>query len=399
MALLITVPRLGWNMEEGVFVEWLKQDGDSVKAGEPLFRLEGDKAVQDIESNDSGILHIDPTGPRPGDRVVVGAILGYVAATGEMVSFAAPGRATTPASIRQEDPTVAAVTTEPAPGRSGNERPAISPRARRVAAELGVNWAQLHGSGRTGRIRERDVRAAAAQRQPDTVAAEQVQSITPTRRLIAERMVASLRTTAPVTLTTTADVTNLVNLRAQFLAAPSAGQPIPGYTDCIIKLTAVALQAHPLLGARWEEDRIVLSREIHIGLAVDTESGLRVPVIRDVPALGLRQLAARTRELTERARAGKLTATEMQGGTFTVSNLGPFGIDAFTPIINHPECAILGVGRIVRQPAVVENQIVPRDILTLSLTFDHRIVDGAPPARFLDTLRKCLENPVPWLLP
>jgi pyruvate dehydrogenase E2 component (dihydrolipoamide acetyltransferase) len=268
-----------------------------------------------------------------------------------------------------------------------------------VAAELGVNWVQLHGSGRTGRIRERDVRAAAALRPPDTTAAEQLQPLTPTRRLIAERMVASLRTTAPVTLTTTADVTNLVNLRAQFLTAPAAGTPVPGYTDCILKLTAVALQNHPLLGARWEEDRIVLPREINIGLAVDTESGLRVPVVRGVHALGLRQLAARTRELTERARAGKLTAADMQGGTFTVSNLGPFGIDAFTPIINHPECAILGVGRIVRQPAVVEDRIVPRDVLTLSLTFDHRIVDGAPAARFLDTVRKCLENPVPWLVP
>jgi pyruvate dehydrogenase E2 component (dihydrolipoamide acetyltransferase) len=399
MALPITVPRLGWNMEEGVFVEWLKHDGDAVKAGEPLFRLEGDKAVQDVESNDSGVLRIDPDGPRPGDPVAVGTLLGYLAATGETVSFGSAGRAAAKATTgaRQEEPAVAAVVTG-SPPRSDKDQPAISPRARRVAAELGVNWAQLQGSGRTGRIRERDVRAA-ARRQPDTAAAEQVQPITPTRRLIAERMVASLRTAAPVTLTTTADVTNLVNLRAQFLAAPAAGSPVPGYSDCILKLTAAALRSHPLLAARWEEDRIVLARGVHIGLAVDTESGLRVPVVRDVDALGLRQLAARTRELTERARAGKLTAAEMQGGTFTVSNLGPFGIDAFTPIINQPECAILGVGRIVRQPAVVEDRVVPRDVLTLSLTFDHRIVDGAPAARFLDTLRKSLENPVPWLLP
>jgi pyruvate dehydrogenase E2 component (dihydrolipoamide acetyltransferase) len=401
MALPITVPRLGWNMEEGVFVEWLKHDGDTVRAGEPLFRLEGDKAVQDIESTDSGILRIAPDAPQPGASVKVGDLLGYLAALGETISFGSPARSTIAATaeVRPPSPAVAAVVAESSLPQVGNDRPAISPRARRVAAELGVNWTQLRGSGRTGRIRERDVRAAAAQRHPDRpAAADQVQPITPTRRLIAERMVSSLRTTAPVTLTTTADATNLVNLRAQFQAMPGDSL-VPSYTDCIVKLTACALQAHPLLNARWEEDHIVLVRDIHIGIAVDTESGLRVPVVRDVPALALRQLAARTRDLTERARGGKLTPGEMQGGTFTVSNLGPFGIDAFTPIINHPECAILGVGRIQRLPAVVDNQIVPRDVLTLSLTFDHRIVDGAPAARFLDSVRQCLENPVPWLLP
>jgi pyruvate dehydrogenase E2 component (dihydrolipoamide acetyltransferase) len=393
MALPITVPRLGWNMEEGVFVEWLKQEGDPVKAGEPLFRLEGDKAVQDVEATDSGVLRIDPAGPQPGGRVLVGALLGYLVASGEPAPFASPGRSTAAeiAGPRQQSAAAPAVAVETSRRKSKNDRPAISPRARRVATELGVNWTQLRGSGRSGRIRERDVQAAAG--------TDPVLPVSPARRVIAGRLVASLRTTAPVTLTTTADATNLVNLRAQFQAAPSPDTPTPGYTDCIIKLTACALQAHPLLNARWEEDRIVLVRGIHIGIAVDTESGLRVPVIRDVPSLGLRQLAARSRELTERARAGKLAPADMQGGTFTVSNLGPFGIDAFTPIINHPECAILGVGRIQRQPAVVDNQIVPRNILTLSLTFDHRIVDGAPAARFLDAVRKCLENPVPWLLP
>jgi pyruvate dehydrogenase E2 component (dihydrolipoamide acetyltransferase) len=173
--------------------------------------------------------------------------------------------------------------------------------------------------------------------------------------------------------------------------------PAPSYTDLVIKLTSVALQEHPALNARWEDEGIVLCRRIHIGFAVDTETGLVAPVIRDVPALSLQQLAARSRELIERARSRKLTAEEMQGGTFTVTNLGPFGIDAFTPIINHPECAILGVGRIRRQPAVVGEQIVPRDMVTLSLTFDHRIVDGAPAARFLDTLRRCIEDPEPRL--
>ncbi|MBI1918397.1 MAG: 2-oxo acid dehydrogenase subunit E2 [Planctomycetes bacterium] len=218
------------------------------------------------------------------------------------------------------------------------------------------------------------------------------------RRIIAERMLASLRATAPVALTTTADATNLANLRAQFKAAARSSEVVPGYTDFLVKLCAVALRDHPMLMARWDGDHLIVPEGIHIGIAVDTEAGLLVPVLRDVPSLGLRQLAARTRELTERARAGQLTAEEMSGGVFTISNLGSFGIDTFTPIINYPECAILGVGRLRRQPEVVEERVVARDVVSLSLTFDHRTVDGAPAARFLDALRKCIENPAPWLV-
>jgi pyruvate dehydrogenase E2 component (dihydrolipoamide acetyltransferase) len=268
--------------------------------------------------------------------------------------------------------------------------PAISPRARRIAHDLGIDWTRLKGTGRTGRIRERDVRAALNKESTGT---DRPQPLTPARRAIAAKMLSSLRATAPVTLTTMADATNLVTLRQRF----KAESPAPSYTDLIVKLTAAALQEHPALNARWEDEGIVLCRGIHICFAVDTEAGLVAPVLRDVPALGVQQLAARSRGLVERARSRKLSAEEMQGGTFTVSNLGSFGIDAFTPIINHPECAILGVGRIRRQPAVIEEQIVPRDMVTLSLTFDHRIVDGAPAARFLDTLRRFIEDPAPRL--
>jgi pyruvate dehydrogenase E2 component (dihydrolipoamide acetyltransferase) len=209
------------------------------------------------------------------------------------------------------------------------------------------------------------------------------------RRTIAARMVESQRATAPVTLTTLADATNLVTLREQF---KSSGV-VPSYTDHIVKLCAVALQQHPLLAGQWTEEGIRLPDAIHIGIAVDTDDGLRVPVIRDVITLEIRELAKRSRDLIERARSGKLAAAEMQGGCFTVSNLGVYGIDAFTPIINYPECAVLGVGRIVRRPAVIGDAIVPRDQVTLSLTFDHRIVDGAPAARFLQTLSQLIENP------
>ncbi len=170
---------------------------------------------------------------------------------------------------------------------------------------------------------------------------------------------------------------------------------MPSYTDILVLLCACALAQHPVLNSRWENDRIVLADGIHIGIAVDTDAGLLVPVVRDVPRLSLAQLAAQTRDLIERARQRQLAVAELQGGTFTVTSLGAFGIDAFTPILNPPECAALGVGRIQRCPVVDGEQIVIRDRLTLSLTFDHRITDGAPAARFLQTLRGLIENPPP----
>jgi pyruvate dehydrogenase E2 component (dihydrolipoamide acetyltransferase) len=207
-------------------------------------------------------------------------------------------------------------------------------------------------------------------------------------------MVRSKTVTAPVTLMTRADATALVKLRAGFKAASlGANDVAPTYADLIMKVVADALREHPALNARWETDRIIQPDTVNIGLAVDTNDGLLVPVVRDVPALTLRQLAERSADLVARARQGQLSAEELSGGTFTITNLGAMGVDAFTPIINHPECAVLGIGRIVRGPVVVGEAVVIRDGLWLSLTFDHRIVDGAPAARFLDTLRRAVENP------
>jgi len=255
-----------------------------------------------------------------------------------------------------------------------------------MAAELGIDVHAVVGTGRGGRVRERDVR------QPG----DRVLPTTPLRRTIAARLLESLRETVPVTLTTTVDATNLVDVREGYKTVASSG-PVPSYTDLLVKLSAIALQKHPLLAGRWTEQGIRLPQAIHIGIAVDTERGLYVPVIRDVPALGVRELAARARELIDRARQGQLAAAELQGGCFTVSNLGSHGVDAFTPVINYPECAVLGVGRIARRPTVVGDAIVLRDQMTLSLTFDHRIVDGAPAARFLQTLSQAIEDPAPSL--
>jgi len=376
MAIPITVPRLGWNMEQGVFVGWLKADGAAVRAGEILFTLESEKATEDIECFDDGILHIPADGPRKGDVVAVGTVIGFVLQAGEPIPMARK-----PSASPQQGAPTAVKTTSPATDAPPPDRPASSPRARRAAASLGIDWQNAQGTGRSGRIRERDVLAMAM---PTTL----------TRRVIAERMLTSHRSTAPVTLMRTIDATNLVILRERWKAASkSSGDLVPSYLDFLVQWTAVALEKHPVLNSRWERDRIVASQAIHIGIAVDTDAGLLVPVLRDVPRLSLKELSRRSRDLIDRARQRALSTSELQGGTFTVTSLGAFGIDAFTPIINYPECAILGVGRIRRCPVVFDDQIVIRDQMTLSLTFDHCLTDGAPAARFLQTLSALIEIP------
>jgi len=388
MSIPITIPRLGWNMEEGIFVEWLKADGDAVKSGDVIFRLEGEKATEDIESLDAGTLHIPTTGPKTGDKLAVGAVIGHLLQPGESPPSSERARSVSAPSGHIEPPQQPEQVVN-VPRTPQVRSPAITPRARRLAARLEVDVAPLRGSGRNGRIRERDVRAVAPAQSSGVVPP------TATRKAIAARMLESRSTTAPVTLMSLVDATNLVNLRSQFKAANS--EPVPSYTDILVKLAAVALQKHPLLAARWTEAGIVPAARLDIGIAVDTDSGLLVPVIPDVPGLGLRQVARRTRELVERARRGEISSREMQGGCFTITNLGAFGIDAFTPIINPPECAILGVGRIERRPVMDGDRVVGREQVTLSLTFDHRIVDGAPAARFLQTLAACVANPAPWV--
>lgn len=384
----ITVPRLGWSMEQGVFLGWLKRDGDAVRAGDALYTLEGDKSAQDIEAVESGILRIDSSGPKEGDTVAVGAVLGHLVASGHegpAVSAQTPAVPTTPAQAPIVHATATAVPAAEVARPAGSIP--ITPRARRTAKRMGVNPHEAVGTGRGGRIRERDVLGLGAK--------SEATPLSPRRQAIAEHMRHSRSHTSPVTLTTTVDATNLVNLREQF---KTSGGGVPTVTDLFVKLAARALQQHPQLNARWEDDRVVTPADVHIGIAVDTADGLLVPVIRDVGKKSLQQIAMETRASVDKARARRLSGEDMHGGTFTITNLGSLGIDAFTPIINWPQAAILGLGRIHPQPAVVDNQIVVRAQMTLSLTFDHGLVDGAPAARFLQTLSKGVENPAPWLI-
>lgn len=383
MAFPVILPKQGWSMDEAQFVAWLKKPGETVQAGEPLFSVETDKAVQEIEALDSGILHLLPQGPQEGDTIKIGDRIADLLAPGE--SAPADGGTRSVASVPS-----AAPTPEPRPRQSvalQTESAAatttpVSPRAARRAVETGVDLRNVKGTGKGGRIREADVLATPAT--PATPDAPAVPAaLRGLRRTIAERMLRSKTETAPVTLTTRADATALVQLRGRLKAA--GAEPAPGYNDMLMKLVAGALREHPALNGQAEA--------IHIGLAVDAEEGLLAPVVRDVPGLTLRQVAERSADLVARARARKLTAEELSGGTFTITNLGAMGVDAFTPIINLPECAVLGVGRIVREPVVVGDAVVAQDRVWLSLTFDHRLVDGAPAARFLETLRKAVERP------
>jgi pyruvate dehydrogenase E2 component (dihydrolipoamide acetyltransferase) len=386
MPIEITVPRLGWSMEEGTFGGWLKQNGDYVSAGEPLFAVESDKVTMDVESLDNGILYLPPGAPEPGVIIVVGQRLGFLLAPGEpapeTIGTEQPGAGSLPGlALSTQSPSVLADT----PIR--NRRTPVTPRARRVAAELGVDTTLLRGSGRGGRIREVDVRAASSRLAPAAGAVP----ITALRRTIARRVMESLQNTAPVTLTTRADATALVALRNQWKLAPAAG-PVPSYTDILAKLVAIVFESHSALFGRWESDRIVLSGKAHIGIAVDTPEGLQVPVLRDVAASSLADLARRSRQLIEAARARRLRVEDLAGGTFSITNLGRFGIDAFTPIINFPEAAVLGVGAIRREPVVLESgELAARNQMMLSLTFDHRVADGAEAARFLQALVQLIE--------
>jgi pyruvate dehydrogenase E2 component (dihydrolipoamide acetyltransferase) len=405
----IRVPRLGWSMDVGVFLGWRKRDGDSVQPGDVLYELEGDKAAQEIEATDAGILRIPPHAPASGAQLPVGTLLGYITEHGEAAPWeseigSSESRDHSTARGKLDSGRTRSTDSSRHPGHApaqplsaAGPRKLASPRARRVARELNVDWRTLQGTGHNGRVRESDVRRmaasgtadAGAQTPPGTVPIERSKW----RRVIAQRMLNSSRTTAPVTLTTRVDAARLVSVREQFKAA--GGAIVPTYDDVIVKLLGNVLRHHLHLAARWEGDQIVIpsADQINIGLAVDTDDGLLVPVIAGVPQKSLLDVADDSARLVKRARGGRVTLAELSGSVFTVTNLGRYGIDAFTPIINLPESAILGIGAIRREAVVRDDdQIVAGSRLTLSLTFDHRVADGAPAARLLADLVSAIER-------
>lgn len=399
MAIEITIPRLGWSMDEGIFVQWLKNDGDMITAGDMLFVIEGDKATQEIESFDSGVLCIPDSAAVEGDVVQVGQVMGFLLAEGETPPVDQPN--TIVASDALPAPTTAKSAKTLGHDPSSNPivistRRVATPRARHTARNLGIDLTGIIGSGRAGRIRERDV-IAQAKRLPQQSPAEamstirgRLQTLTGHRKVIAQRMRASALQTVPVTLHTKVEAAALVEFRKSLQGANAA----PSYNDILVKLTAALLPECPELNACWTTQGVYLYDEIHLAIAIDTPTGLVAPVIRNVPELTLEEVSQRSHEFIEAAGTGTLTFEQQIGGTFTVTNLGMYGIDHFTPVINSSQSAILGIGRIQDEPVVLDNTLVAGKVLSLSLTFDHQVLDGATAARWLEKLSTAVGTPL-----
>jgi pyruvate dehydrogenase E2 component (dihydrolipoamide acetyltransferase) len=350
----VRLPQFGMGMQDATVNHWYKQEGDRVTEGELLAEIEAAKTTEDLPSPCDGVL--EQILVQEGETAIVNELLALIQAVGE--SEAEPQRA-------------------------------VTPRARRMAQELGVDLAAVVGTGPGGRVTDEDVTRAAAVDGGAARREDQIESvpISGIRATIAARMQASLQSSAQLTLVTEADITDLVAYRERL------EEPRPTYTELLVKASALALRQHPRLNASIEGDEIHLHDGIHIGVATALDEGLLVPVLRDADRKPLSEISRDARELVRRVRAGEHRIAEVTGSTFTITSLGGLGIDAFTPIINAPEAAILGLGRVVDRPARDGDQLVWRKAITLSLTIDHRIVDGAPGAQFLQTLASVLQTP------
>ena len=363
----VIMPALGMAQETGKVLRWLKADGDSVAKGEPLLEVETDKVTVEIEAPADGTLAAITAGD--GIEVPVGTVIALVLAEGEVaaaVPVAAAGNGD------------AAVVERP-------RRRLASPKARRLAQLRGVDLETLAGSGPNGAVVAADVDAALAN------GPGELPPVGSVWRVMAERMQRAWQDVPQFVLSREVDASRLRSWR-------EAARRRPGYegvsvTDLLVKVCAEALRRHPRLAASWRDGSLVAGTGVHVGIAVATDDGLVVPVVHDADALSLGAISARRRELAEAARAGRLRPEDVHGGVFTISNLGMYGVDAFQAIVNAPQAAILAVGRILEKPVAENGEVVVRPMLTLTVSFDHRVADGARGAAFLDTLASLVEEP------
>jgi pyruvate dehydrogenase E2 component (dihydrolipoyllysine-residue acetyltransferase) len=368
------MPKLGMAMKKGAVTKWLKAEGDTVSEGEELCELATEKITATVPAPASGMLG-RIVAPASRAELPVGALLALIGEPGDVFPTAEE---------------LAAIA--PVPTDAQTVSPA-SPAAKRRARELGVDVAQVPPAAPGKRVTTDDVEAfaaartapAAAETAPGTTG--RVVPFEGIRRVVAERLSESLRTMAQVTISREVQVGGLVARRRELAPGFEAATGVRlTYTDLLVEVVARLLPEHALLNATLTDEGIEIAEAVHMGVAVALEDGLIVPVIRDAGTRPLGELARERARLSEKAQAGTLALDEIEGGTFTISNLGAFGADAFTPIVNPPQCAILGVGRTVDKPTVVDGQVTVCPTMWLSLTFDHRIVDGAPAARFLQAL-------------
>ncbi|MGD0574078.1 MAG: 2-oxo acid dehydrogenase subunit E2 [Anaerolineales bacterium] len=443
MAKEVFIPKLGQTMEQATLVRWLVEDGAKVEQGQEILEVETDKAMFTVEAAASGSLHLGPY--KPGDVVPVLTVVALIGKPEDRFGPAGPQGgaepvAIAPAEAEARTPGIAAVGggqvqqrdkvfasprarklaqakgvefAQVIPSGFGGERvverdimayliqlPKATPLAQRVAADVGVDLRTLTGTGPSGKITKEDVtRAHAPVTPPAAVSLPEVEvldrvPLKGVRAIIAERMAASVHTTARVTLLMEVDATELVYMRERIKARVEREWGFaPGYNDLLAKIVASALRQFPYMNARLTPVAIERLAHINLGMAVDTERGLLVPVVHDADQKSLRQFGQEFREMVDRARHERSLPDDLTGGTFTLTNLGMYDVRAFTPVINLPEAAILGVGNIAPQPVARDDQVVIRKIMYLSLVFDHRLVDGAPAGRFLQHIKNLVEEP------
>ena len=432
MATNVLLPQWGMNMEDGTLTKWLVSEGDEIAEGQPLVEVETAKINSELESPATGIVaHILAV---EGSLVKVGAIVAVIGAPGE--DPPRPEPVTTPSTTPRRRPPRAEARAErqvtpvarrlahdngialddvtgTGPNGRVNEqdvrdaiaarqdaprgsRPQVVPQARMLARQEGIDLADVTGTGPGGRILVADLEGAVLQRDAAAARAEAVSEAVPLtglRKTIADRMSMSVSTMAQVTLTTEVDVTELLKLRESLVSAWRPHRLRPVDLDVIIAVVAAALKAHPRMNAHLVDGEVLLLKEVNIGLAMSVPDGLVVPVLRGVDSLDLLGVARGMRDLSNRAREGELGVDDVTGAGFTMTSLSSYDIDAFTPIIDPPQVAILGLGRAREKPAVHRGKITVRSMMHLSVTFDHRALDGVPVSEFIRTLSTGLESP------
>ena len=407
MAEIVRMPKLSDTMTEGTVAAWHKKVGDKVKSGEVLAEIETDKATMEFESFQDGVLlHI---GVEKGATAAVDSVLAILGKEGEDVAALLAGDTGTPAPAAAPQapaaaPVAAPVAVATTAAEHTNGRLKASPLAKKIAKEKGIDISSIEGSGEGGRIIRRDVEGAQAgttsvSAAPVFVASGTEQyteeSVSQMRKTIARRLAES-KFTAPHFY-----LTMEIDMDAAMQARQSINQQSDSkisFNDMVVKATAMALRKHPKVNSAWLGDKIRYNQHVHIGVAVAVEEGLLVPVVRFANEKGLSQIGAEVKSFAEKAKQKKLQPSDWEGNTFTISNLGMFGIEEFTAIINPPDACILAVGAIRSVPVVKNGQVVPGNVMKVTLSCDHRVVDGALGAAFLQTLKSYLENPVMMLV-
>jgi pyruvate dehydrogenase E2 component (dihydrolipoamide acetyltransferase) len=417
MAEIIRMPRMSDTMEEGVIVEWHKQEGDSVSPGDVLAEVETDKATMDLESFQEGtLLHIGvKEGPVPVDGVI--AVIGEKGEDYKELLEAAKQEAPSKEEEKEVSSSTDNGSDAPAPKPEAAPQPKesssgeggrikASPLARKMAEEKGIDISMLQGTGEGGRIVKRDIEKAeetGAGKYAAAMPSMQLEGpefrdepISQMRKTIARRLGESKYSAPHFYLTIELDMDNAIAARKS-INESIAPEKI-SFNDMVVKAAAMALTKHPQVNASWMEDKIRFNNRINIGVAVAVDEGLLVPVIRNANLKGYQQINAEVKELAGKARYRKLSLEEMQGNTFSISNLGMMGIEEFTAIINPPDSCIMAVGSIVKKPVVKEGQIVPGNRMKVTMSCDHRVVDGATGAEFLQTFKNYMESPVRMLV-